>query len=141
LRSFVLLLSSVVQFPLFLAMINGAHLLLYSTDADADRTFLRDVLQFPSLDVGRGWLIFALPPSEVAVHPTEDAEEQKRADGEMPGAELYLMCHDVRATMKALEPSGLHREPHPGRRADARGLAVPRDRDPPRNLGVSPRHR
>jgi hypothetical protein len=84
-------------------MINGAHLLLYSTDADADRAFLRDVLQFRSVDVGRGWLIFALPPSELAVHPIEDAEGRKRAAGEMLGAELYLMCDDVRATVKALE--------------------------------------
>jgi hypothetical protein len=84
-------------------MINGAHLLLYSADAEKDRAFIRDVLQFPSVDVGRGWLIFALPPSEVAVHPIEDAEGQKRAAGEMLGAELYLMCDDVRATVKALE--------------------------------------
>jgi hypothetical protein len=84
-------------------MINGAHLLLYSTDPDADRAFLRDVLQFPSVDVGRGWLIFGLPPSELAVHPTEDAEGQAHAGGEMLGAELYLMCDDVRATVKALE--------------------------------------
>jgi hypothetical protein len=84
-------------------MINGAHLLLYSADADADRAFLRDVLQFPSVDVGRGWLIFGLPPSEIAVHPTQDAEVHVRAGGEMLGAELYLMCDDVRATVKALE--------------------------------------
>jgi hypothetical protein len=84
-------------------MINGAHLLLYSSNADADRAFLRDVLQFRSVDVGHGWLIFALPPAEVAVHPTDDAEGQTRPAGAMLGAELYLMCDDVRATVKALE--------------------------------------
>ena len=84
-------------------MINGAHLLLYSADADRDRAFLRDVLQFPSIDVGRGWLIFALPPSEVAVHPVNDAAGQRDGNEHMIGAELYLMCDDVRATVKALE--------------------------------------
>jgi hypothetical protein len=84
-------------------MINGAHLLLYSADADADRAFLRDVLQFPSVDVGRGWLIFALPPSEVAVHPADDAAGQSGGGHHMMGAELYLMCDDVRATVKALQ--------------------------------------
>jgi hypothetical protein len=84
-------------------MINGAHLLLYSTDADRDRAFLREVLQFPSVDVGRGWLIFALPPAEVAVHPTEDAASGGGGHERMMGAELYLMCDDVKATVKALQ--------------------------------------
>ena len=84
-------------------MINGAHLLLYSADADADRAFLRDVLQFLSVDVGRGWLIFALPPSELAVHPADDAAGQSVSGDHMIGAELYLMCDDVRATVKALQ--------------------------------------
>ncbi|HYM25144.1 MAG TPA: hypothetical protein VEU08_18130, partial [Vicinamibacterales bacterium] len=64
----------------------GAHIMLYSRNADADRAFLRDVLQFDSVDAGRGWLIFELPPAEVAVHPVEDA-----SGGEMRAA-LYLMC-------------------------------------------------
>jgi hypothetical protein len=74
-------------------MIIGAHSILYSTDADADRAFLRDVLGFPSVDVGQGWLIFGLPPGEVAVHPGEKNDVH----------ELYLMCDDVAdfvATMK-----------------------------------------
>jgi hypothetical protein len=55
-------------------MINGAHSIIYSTDADADRAFFRDVLKLPSVDVGGGWLIFGLPPAEVAVHPSDENE-------------------------------------------------------------------
>src|SRR5260221_3525796 len=73
-------------------MISGAHMIVYSTDAEADKAFFRDVLNFPNVDVGRGWLIFALPPAEVAVHP---AEENGRH-------ELYLMCDDVQALVKKL---------------------------------------
>jgi hypothetical protein len=68
-------------------MINGAHVIIYSTNPDADKAFLRDILKFPNVDVGHGWLIFGLPPSEMAVHP-----------GEQNGRhELYLMCDDVEA--------------------------------------------
>lgn len=66
-------------------MINGAHAIIYSKDADADRAFFRDVLKFPNVDVGHGWLIFGLPPAEVAVHPGESNDEH----------EFYLMCDDV----------------------------------------------
>ena len=66
-------------------MINGAHSILYSTNPSADRAFLRDVLGFPSVDVGDGWLIFGLPPSEVAVHPSEKNDVH----------EFYLMTDDV----------------------------------------------
>jgi hypothetical protein len=69
-------------------MIVGAHSIIYSTNADADRAFFRDVLRFPSVDAGGGWLIFGLPPAEVAVHPAEDGEEMH---------ELYLMCDDLDA--------------------------------------------
>ena len=69
-------------------MINGAHAIIYSKDADADRTFFRDVLGFPNVDAGHGWLIFGLPPSEVAVHPGKNSEQ-----------EFYLMCDDVDALM------------------------------------------
>lgn len=65
-------------------MINGAHAIIYSKDADADRAFLKDVLKFPNVDVGHGWLIFGLPPSEVAVHPGDNGEH-----------EFFLMCDDV----------------------------------------------
>ena len=68
-------------------MIVGAHSIVYSTNPDADRAFLRDVLGLPSVDVGEGWLIFGLPPAEVAVHPA----------GENDVHELYLMCDDIEA--------------------------------------------
>ena len=83
-------------------MINGAHFLLYSKDPDADRAFLREVLEFQSVDAGRGWLIFALPPAEIAVHPSEDEGPSEEDDG-VAGAALYLMCDDLRATMKELQ--------------------------------------
>jgi catechol 2,3-dioxygenase-like lactoylglutathione lyase family enzyme len=73
-------------------MITGAHAIIYSKDADADRAFLRDVLGFPSTDAGGGWLIFGLPPSEVAVHPAERNGEH----------ELYLMCDDVEELVRSL---------------------------------------
>ena len=82
-------------------MINGAHVLLYSSDADADRNFFRDVLNLKSVDAGHGWLIFALPPAEVAVHPSEQGN-RKDAHA-MLGAELYFMCDDLQATIKLLK--------------------------------------
>jgi hypothetical protein len=78
-------------------MIFGAHVIVYSEDAAADRTFLRDVLGLPSVDAGHGWLIFALPPAEVAVHP---AEENGRH-------ELYFMCDDLKAHIAALATKGV----------------------------------
>jgi catechol 2,3-dioxygenase-like lactoylglutathione lyase family enzyme len=74
-------------------MISGAHMIIYSTDAEADRAFFRDVLNFPAVDAGGGWLIFALPPAEVAVHPAVEDDEH----------ELYLMCDDVDATIRDLK--------------------------------------
>lgn len=68
-------------------MIIGAHSIIYSRKPEADRAFLRDVLKFPNVDVGGGWLIFGLPPSEVAVHPSEKNNIQ----------EFYLMCADIKA--------------------------------------------
>ena len=81
-------------------MINGAHVLLFSNDAAADRAFLRDVLQFRAVDAGHGWLIFALPPSEAAVHPLDPQEA-----GGVAGlqASLYLMCDDIRAFITSME--------------------------------------
>ena len=78
-------------------MIFGAHVVVYSRDAEADRAFLRDVLGFLSVDAGHGWLIFALPPAEVAVHP---AEENGRH-------ELYFMCDDLKAEISALGEKGV----------------------------------
>jgi hypothetical protein len=80
------------------AMINGAHAIIYSKDADADRAFLRDVLSLPNVDVGGGWLIFGLPPAEVAVHPT---------DGEGGRHELYFMCPDVEVFVEEITARGL----------------------------------
>jgi len=79
------------------SMINGAHIILYSTDAEADRVFIRDVLGFAGVDAGGGWLIFKLPPAEIAVHPT---------DG--PGKhEFYLMCDDLEKTLADLTARGV----------------------------------
>jgi catechol 2,3-dioxygenase-like lactoylglutathione lyase family enzyme len=78
-------------------MIFGAHVIVYSKDAAADRAFFRDVLGLGSVDTGHGWLIFALPPSEVAVHP---AEENDRHD-------LYFMCNDLKAEISALGEKGV----------------------------------
>jgi len=78
-------------------VITGAHAILYSTDAEADRVFLRDLLGTPSVDAGGGWLIMALPPAEIAVHPTEDAPRQ----------ELYLMCDDIEGTVKEITARGI----------------------------------
>ena len=77
--------------------INGAHAIIYSSDAEADRAFFRDVLRFPHVDVGEGWLIFALPASEVAVHPAEENDTH----------ELYLMCDDVEALVSEMQNAGL----------------------------------
>lgn len=73
-------------------MIIGAHSIIYSTNADADRVFLRDVLELPHVDAGNGWLIFGLPPAEVAVHPS----------GQNDVHELYLICADVEALVATL---------------------------------------
>jgi catechol 2,3-dioxygenase-like lactoylglutathione lyase family enzyme len=77
-------------------VIKGAHVIIYSKDAEADRAFFRDTLKYPYADAGQGWLIFALPPAEVAVHPT---------DGE-GSHELYLMCEDVHAFVERMRAEG-----------------------------------
>ena len=84
-------------------MINGSHFLLYSKNPEADRAFLRDALEFRSVDAGRGWLIFALPPAEIAVHPIDEDAPPQNPDGQVVGASLYLLCDDLDATMKSLE--------------------------------------
>jgi catechol 2,3-dioxygenase-like lactoylglutathione lyase family enzyme len=72
-------------------LIDGAHVILFTPAAEATREFLRDALGLASVDAGGGWLIFALPPSEIAVHPAG-----------VPSQELYLMCDDLAATMARL---------------------------------------
>jgi catechol 2,3-dioxygenase-like lactoylglutathione lyase family enzyme len=87
-------------------VITGAHVLLYTTNPDADRAFFRDVLALQSVDAGHGWLIFALPPSEMALHPTDGQAAAPGADGGL-AATLYLMCDDVAATVRSLETKGV----------------------------------
>ncbi|HTT52683.1 MAG TPA: VOC family protein [Streptosporangiaceae bacterium] len=77
-------------------MITGMHAIMFSPDAERVRAFFADVLRLPSADAGGGWLIFALPPAELAVHP---------ADGP-PRHELYLMCDDIHATLAELRDAG-----------------------------------
>jgi hypothetical protein len=74
----------------------GAHSIIYSKDAEADRAFLKDVLNFPNVDVGHGWLIFGLPPSELAVHPGDEGTAQ----------EFYLMVDDVKAFIADMQRHG-----------------------------------
>lgn len=78
-------------------MITGVHAIIYSDKADAVRALFRDVLGYRSVDAGRGWLIFALPPAEVAIHPTD-------GDGKH---ELYLMCDDLDQTLADLREKGV----------------------------------
>jgi catechol 2,3-dioxygenase-like lactoylglutathione lyase family enzyme len=78
-------------------VIVGAHTILYSSDAEADRAFLRDTLGLSHVDAGGGWLIFRLPPAEVAVHPAESSG----------AVELYLVCDDVEATVADLTGRGV----------------------------------
>ena len=78
-------------------MINGAHMVIYSTDAEADRAFFRDVLGLKSVDAGHGWLIFALPRSEAAFHPADQNGAQQ----------LYFMCDDLAVEMAALAAKGV----------------------------------
>lgn len=81
-------------------MITGAHVIIYSKNAEADRAFL-DMIGFGSVDVGHGWLIFALPPAEAAVHPSDENDRH----------ELYLMCDDVEAEIRRLNRLGVACEP------------------------------
>jgi catechol 2,3-dioxygenase-like lactoylglutathione lyase family enzyme len=78
-------------------MVFGAHVIVFSNDAAADRAFFQEVLGFSSVDAGHGWLIFALPPAELAVHPADDAVRN----------ELYLMCTDLNAQIAILQGKGV----------------------------------
>ena len=78
-------------------MIYGAHVIVYSKDAPADRAFFRDILGFACVDAGHDWLIFALPPAEAAFHPDEESDRH----------ELYFMCDDLEAEMFALKKKGV----------------------------------
>lgn len=78
-------------------MINGIHTLIYSKDVKRVREFFKDILNLPSVDAGEGWLIFALPPTELAVHPTEEESYH----------ELYFMCEDIKRTLEKLKAKGI----------------------------------
>jgi catechol 2,3-dioxygenase-like lactoylglutathione lyase family enzyme len=84
------------MFSLEVQMISGAHVIIYGKNAEADRSFFRDILGFKSVDAGHGWLIFALPPTEVAFHPSEDDVH-----------ELYFICDDLNAEMALLAEKGV----------------------------------
>jgi catechol 2,3-dioxygenase-like lactoylglutathione lyase family enzyme len=78
-------------------VINGSHVILFSSDAEADRAFFADVLRFPYVDAGGGWRIFALPPAEAAMHPAGGAASH----------ELYFMCDDLESTIAELRAKGV----------------------------------
>jgi hypothetical protein len=82
-------------------MINGAHSVIYSKDPEADRSFLRDIIKLPHVDVGEGWLIFGLPPAEVAVHPSDENNRH----------ELYLLCADIKAFITVLTKRNINCSP------------------------------
>jgi catechol 2,3-dioxygenase-like lactoylglutathione lyase family enzyme len=88
-------------------MITAAHVLLYSKDPDADRAFFRDVLKFRHVDIGHGWLIFQLPPSELALHPVDSDAPAPAGDGSMIGAEMYLMCDDLESVVASLKAASV----------------------------------
>ena len=78
-------------------MVTGVYALIYTKDPNRSRAFFRDVLQLSSVDAGDGWLIFALPPAELGIHPTDEATHH----------ELFLMCDDIKATVKELKSRGV----------------------------------
>jgi hypothetical protein len=82
-------------------MIIGAHAIIYSRNPDADRAFLRDRLDLSHVDIGEGWLIFALPPTELAVHPSEQNDHH----------ELYLMCADIHTFVTDMKKQGVSCSP------------------------------
>ena len=88
-------------------MIFGAHILFYSQNPEADRVFFTDVLQLESVDVGHGWLIFALPPTEAAIHPADGDFSQSHAGHRLMGAALYLMCDDLPSEIASLKEKGV----------------------------------
>jgi len=99
-------------------LVSGAHIIIYSRNADADRRFLRDVLNFPHVDAGHGWLIFALPAAEAAVHPAESESDEKH--------ELYLMCDDLEELVRTLRARGVEcSAPHEQRWGILREVTLP----------------
>jgi catechol 2,3-dioxygenase-like lactoylglutathione lyase family enzyme len=92
-------------------MIIGTHLLLYSRDADADRAFFRDILGFSHVDAGDGWLIFALPPAEIGVHPADENLTQSHAGHNLATGTMYLLCSPLKETLDELAVKGVTHTP------------------------------
>jgi len=88
-------------------MIFGAHILFHSRNPEADRAFFTDALGLASVDAGHGWLIFALPPAEAAIHPADGEFSQTHAEHQLMGAVLYLMCDDLHAEIATLREKGV----------------------------------
>jgi hypothetical protein len=88
-------------------MIAGAHFLLYSKNPQADQAFVRDILGFRAVDAGAGRLIFALPPAEMALHPSEADFVQRHAERDLNGLVVYLMCDDLPSALEALMARGV----------------------------------
>lgn len=82
-------------------MLNGAHVILYSSNPEADRAFFRDILQLSNIDIGGGWLLFKSPPSEIAFHPAEKSG----------ACELYFMCDDIEAFLSSMNDKGVNASP------------------------------
>ena len=89
-------------------MIQGVHLLLTSTNPEADRAFFRDVLNFRHVDAGEGWLIFALPPTELAIHPAEKNLTRAHGGNDLAAGTVYLMCDNLRETLDSLSAKSIH---------------------------------
>jgi hypothetical protein len=97
-------------------VIRGAHVVVYSEDAESDRAFFRDVLEYPFADAGHGWLIFALPPAELAVHPSESGGTH----------ELFLLCDDVQTFVAEMAERGFAcSAPHTERWGTVTRLTLP----------------
>ena len=88
-------------------MITGAHFLIHSKDPDADRIFFQDILGFRAVDAGGGWLIFALPSAEIAVHPSSENFVHGHAEDGLFGAVLYLMCNELHSFVESLQNKGV----------------------------------
>jgi len=107
-------------------MFFGVHLLLMSRDPEADRAFFRDVLEMPAVDAGGGWLIFALPPGEIAVHPSEAPLTTKHAGQDLAASTIYLMCQNLSATLDLLAAKGVgHTEIHQERWGTVTSIPLP----------------
>jgi catechol 2,3-dioxygenase-like lactoylglutathione lyase family enzyme len=119
-------------------MIFATHLLLYSRDPDADRAFFREVLGLSHVDAGDGWLIFALPPAELGIHPAEENLTPSHADHALASGTLYLMCDNLDETLKELAAKGVaHSESREAEWGVASSIRLPGGS----NLGLyEPRH-